>query len=335
MVPDSPLIEWLLENGGPIIRYRTATELLKDNSPVDVERLHSDLLRCPEVQRWMRNLGKGPVHSSKDTAAENAMAKLLEYGLAAGVRSFDEKMLPYCDCGQGGRYHRSALYLVPFLIRAGYWRETAVSEWFMRRLQALHRTAKRREFKVHLDDSQKEGLPKAWIGKPIYRHEFSPAGDEHPLPTCYDFYAMAHFPKRDKKVRQTVEEIADYLSDPRFQAIPGGYIWDRSRRRCHAAGRVYLACLNPERLVLFLELASSFAASRKAGWFRKAVRELERFRTPTGTYRFPREYLKERPNGYCLYAGAHMGLGENRRSKRALETESTFRMLRIKGLVAK
>jgi hypothetical protein len=286
----------------------------------------------------MRNLGKGPVHSSKDTAAENAMAKLLEYGLRAGVPSFDEKMLPYCDCGEGGRYHRSALYLVPFLIRGGYWREAAVNEWFMRRLQALHRTAKRREFKVHLDDNETEGVPKAWIGKPVYKPEFSRTGDEYPeypLPTCWDFYAMAHFPKSDRKVRRTLEEIADYVSDPRFQAIPGGYAWDRSRRRCHAAGRVCLACFNPERRVLFLELASNFEASRKAGWFQEGIGELERFRTPSGTYRFPSEYLKERPNGYYLYAGAHMGLGENRRSKRALEIESTFRMLRIKGFGGK
>ena len=65
MLPDGHLIEWLLENRGPIIRYRTVTKLLEDKSPVDVERLHRNLLRCPEAYRWMRNLGKGPAQSNK------------------------------------------------------------------------------------------------------------------------------------------------------------------------------------------------------------------------------------------------------------------------------
>jgi len=42
----------------------------------------------------------------------------------------------------------------------------------------------------------------------------------------------------------------------------------------------------------------------------------------------------EQRNRYYLYCGAHMGLGENRRTRRWREIESTFRMLNIKRLMS-
>ncbi len=44
------LINWLLENGGPIIRYKTVTELAIDQTIFDVEKLRSDLLNSEIVQ---------------------------------------------------------------------------------------------------------------------------------------------------------------------------------------------------------------------------------------------------------------------------------------------
>ena len=35
------LINWLLENGGPIIRYKTVTELALDQTNFDVKKLRS------------------------------------------------------------------------------------------------------------------------------------------------------------------------------------------------------------------------------------------------------------------------------------------------------
>ncbi|MFH1513928.1 MAG: hypothetical protein ABIG42_00555 [bacterium] len=47
---------------------------------------------------------------------------------------------------------------------------------------------------------------------------------------------------------------------------------------------------------------------------------------------FPREYLPEKQRGYYV-CGAYMGLEDGRRSKKVLELESTFRMLRICHIV--
>ena len=65
-----------------------------------------------------------------------------------------------------------------------------------------------------------------------------------------------------------------------------------------------------------------------AAWFQDALRHLETFRTPRGTYRFPGHYLRE-AEGYYV-SGYGMGLGESRRRPLGIEIESTFRMLAIR-----
>ena len=47
------LVQWLLENGGPAIRYRAATELMDDVQGIDLERLAEDLVQSRMVQLWM------------------------------------------------------------------------------------------------------------------------------------------------------------------------------------------------------------------------------------------------------------------------------------------
>jgi hypothetical protein len=332
---------WLLANGGPIVRYRTATELLGDTRGIDLARLRAELLASDEVQRWLGYLGTGPVHHSKDEAAENAMAKLLEYGLRAGLTAFDEKALPYCDCGPGGRYERDALIIAPFLIRAGYWSQPGVAGWFGARLDALHCTAQAASYDFLMSASERAALPASARDKQTYKLSFDPVGDETPLPSCYDLYAMCYYPHADAEAWRKIEAIVGYLIDPRFQTTPGGYIWDSARRQHYAAGRGFLATLPgfgrvpPEpgevaRLVMFLEMMAHSVSGSQSEWFRGYLAHLEGFRTPEGTYCFPGEYLKERRGGgYYLYSGAHMGLGENRRARQALEIESTFRMQRI------
>ena len=327
---DDSIAEWLFANGGPIIRYRVATELLADRGDIDRAQLERDLLACPEVKRWLTNLGQGPIHHSRDTSAENALGKLLEYGLRSDVADLDEKVQPFF-----ARYgdFDDALVLTPCLVRAGYSRHPVVVEWFTRRIAALHRTAQRGAFDFCLNEAEAADVPKAWRGKPIYRAESNPVGADCPLPTCFDFYALAYWPKDDPATNRMIEDIVRFISAPAFQSTVGGYIWDRALRRCYAAGRTVLACVAPERLVLFLELGARFAAVRAAPWFQEGLAQLEGYRTPRGTYRFPADMLRETPNSYYLYAGAHMGLGENRKQVQALEIESTFRMMKIKSLM--
>jgi len=80
-------------------------------------------------------------------------------------------------------------------------------------------------------------------------------------------------------------------------------------------------------------LGARFASARNSQWFKEGLERLEGYRTPQGTYSFPRDLLIEKKNSYFFYGGAHMGLGEDRRLAKVLELESTFWMMKIKKLM--
>ena len=318
---DKAALHWLNANAGPIIRWRLVTDFAIPIPRKEATRLQGSVLASDEVRYWLGNLNGGVTHGSKDTNAENAMAKLVEYGLRAGVPEFDEKMMPYTKRPDRVGY--------AFLIAAGYSGEPEVANRFSERLDQLHETATRGESDLYLPASETQEAPKPWRGRRIYRPEFTVDS----VPSCYDLYAMAHWPSRSRAERQRIEDIVAYISHPDFQDNAGGYFWNRERNVCHAAGRIWIACLTPERLILFLELAARFAPARKSPWFKEALEDLERHRTEKGTYRFPPEYLKEKRNSYYILKGAHMGLGESRRKRDWIEIESTFRMLNIHRLM--
>jgi hypothetical protein len=332
---------FLLSQGGPILRWLTAQELLPDDPTIDHQTLFADLLRCPEVCQWLNLLGSGPVHHSKDSSAENVMAKLAEYGFKAGLANLDERLLPYCAVGEGERYHDEALILVPFLVHLGYASEPRIAHWMAERIERLYELAIGGDYDFYMSESERERLPtsqRTQHGNPklFYHQRFNYHWGYLGLPTCYDLYTLAYLPKHDPLTRQKVETIVKYLLHPAFQGTPGGYIWNAKLRRPYAAGQVFLACLpsmnEREKLVLFLEMLAHFDGGRACDWFQQGMAHLETFHTKHGTYRFPSEYLSEK-HSYYLYAGMHMGLGETPRNAHALELESTFRMARIKKIV--
>ncbi len=338
---DGDLTKYLFDQGGPILRWLIATQLLPDDSSLDRQTLHFDLLASAEVQHWMNLLGHGPVHHSMDASAENVLAKLGEYGLSAGMPSIDQRIVGYCALGEGQPYHPDALILAPFLIRLGYGSEPAVAMWVAQRIEVLYQQARRGDYDLYMDKAERQCLPPSQQNqhgqlKLFYRPCFNHHWGVLSLPTCYDLYALAYLPNTDPPTRQKIEQIVFYLLDPEFQDTPGGYIWNPGLHRSYAAGRVFLACLprenEPHKLLLFLEMLAQFEAGRASNWFKNGILRLESFLTPRGTYQLPRNYLSEKP-GYYLYGGLHMGLGEAPRDSRALELESTFRMLRLKRLL--
>lgn len=327
LTPDlrGEIVQWLFENSGPILRYRVAADLL-NGSPRELVQLRRQALAAPDVQRWLANLhhARG-LHGSTDTHAENALAKLLEYGFDRSLPDFDQgvQKLLARPLGQW-----DPLVLYPFLLHAGYADLPQVSDWFSHRVEILSQIANRGDFDFYLNPEEAQGVPKAWRGKPIYKDEFGHLAG-YALPTCYDFYALAHSAQCPAiaDLQEKRESIVAFLSDPRFQATVGGYGWDRPHRRCYAAGRVFLACVET-RPLLFLEWGATFQSALQSEWFRHWLDTLKTFATPQGTYRFPTGLMAEK-TGYYMYSASHMGLGENRRSLLGIELESTFRMLYI------
>jgi hypothetical protein len=317
----------LMDNSAPILRLRVARDLLEATSPARFQDLHRQALETPEMDYWLSALRQSRnIHGSRDTDAENALSKLAEYGLDRQDAVLDELVQPLL--AQPWRSWENYV-LPPFLMRLGYAGHPRLEAAISGRLEALYQTALNGSFDFYLATPEALKVPKAWRGKPIYRDEFGHASD-YPLPTCYDLLALSSLPTRplmhDQQIKS--EAVMAFLSDPRFQSTPGGYGWDRPHHRCYAAGRVFLACVEPTRLVLFMELAAASPVARRAPWFRQGLAFLEAYHTERGTYIFPRTLMQE-PHGSHIYAGAHMGLGESRHSPLRLELESTFRMLLI------
>jgi hypothetical protein len=323
---DEKLVEWLFENSGPVLRYRIAVDMMDVSSEEKAQLLRASLA-TNEVQYWLDNLGRARnIHGSKDTDAENSLSKLLDFGFDCTVPAFAKSIKHLF--GQPMQMWDSFV-LLPFLIRAGFYDDPLIFEWLKNRIEVLYQTVQRGVFDFYLSPAEACSVPKAWKGKSIYRDEFGHESG-YPLPTCYDFYALSYCPStlNITNLNEKCEAIIAFLSDKRFQSTVDGYGWDKIKNRCYSAGRVFLACVMPARLVLFLELGACFNASRHSYWFRKGLSTLENYRTTHGTYRFPAGLLVEK-TGNHIYGGSHMGLGENRRSRLAIELGSTFHLLYI------
>jgi hypothetical protein len=366
------LIQWLLDHGRPVIRYRTLRELAGNRAAFDDEASQQAVLQT-EKTRWlleqMDNFGPitkvdiwmlNALHGMKPTCLENVIPRLLERGLHAGVPVFDEKMErfrqyvdnplvqraldhPQSSTVEEGRAVFIAAVMASNFIRGGY-EHAEIKRFVDQRLESLARLAADRNYDIHLGESELAGLPKHWKGKSIIRPEMVPMGGRKPLPLIHDLYAFAYLQREglpDRNRRQ-LDEIVTYVTDERYRAFPPGYgyIWPADHRQtCYACGWSLelpdLASPDPyqqRKVVQRLELLAHFPAAPESTWFQEGMELLETFRTERGTYCFPAAYLVEMKAGYYV-GGEYMGLEDARRDARVLEVESTFRMLLLKKLV--
>ena len=88
-------------------------------------------------------------------------------------------------------------------------------------------------------------------------------------------------------------------------------------------------CLDRGNL-LRLGLFARSETARGHPWFKRTLGGLEGYRGNDGLYSFPREMMPEKGSGYWV-SGRRMGLEENRRPRRAMALESTFRFHEIAG----
>ncbi|MBM4046309.1 MAG: hypothetical protein FJ279_14455 [Planctomycetes bacterium] len=357
MLDDRTLTQWLLADGGLAVRYRTATELLPAQERVDAAALADELLSSAPVRHWLPLLdrpgGVGHLHSSQPSAFENAMGKLFELGLRAGMPALDEKTAPFrswlaekLDAGTGQAGVVGGFYVrlvAGTLARSGYWGEKPVRDALLHTLARLACTAASGSCDIWLRPEECRGFPNACRGKPIIRPEFL-FGGKTPLPLIHDLYGLSGLPSEtlSAATRSKVRAVVGYVLRPEFQALPDGYgyLSDTAKRQVWAGGwGVYLPgtrgfSLSHRDAAFFvqrLELMAHFSAAARSGWFRSSLQHLEQYRTKDGTYRLPSRYLSEKRTGYYVH-GAYMGLGENRRTRHGLEIESTFRVLKIKRL---
>lgn len=350
-------LSWLMENAGSIIRYRTAVELLGESDYGKVDLLKKDLLSDGLVKHWLGNLvpkfGTTDLHHSKPEAYENAMGKLYEFGLRKGMRVLDERTEPFrrwlAEQIRLSKEDRARLFYpafywkltAAFLSMTGYSEDEAVNAVILKRLETIYPFAKKGDLSnVYIPQDSFPGFPKAFSRRPLINPDLYPNG-EMKLPDIHDVNAFLHSAPimGDPQLRRKVEVIVDFILKPGYQRLEPGYgvIRDEKTGRYYGAGwSVHLpgffeADIQANRFGRFLLRLSTMSRSKTARehpWFKRSLNLLEKYRSEDGLVTFPSRFMPKSKIGYWVL-GRRMGLEANRRGKKAITSESTFRYLEI------
>lgn len=333
-------IEWLINTSGPILRYRTKKELHHFATQKESEDAVQELLNCSEVKKWRKLLQESShLHGSDSYAFENSLAKLAAYGIRANMADFSDIIrLIYSKLTIG---QKDNLIVYPHFISIMYTEDIGISAYAQKRLDTLYDYAKKSYNSFSSSDdatdlllSKKEKkelhISSHWKDKHVLKPEITLL-----LPNCYDFYLFAYMSGHEKK-RNT---ILKFVNTPKFQRLcelrefERAYGWDSQKNFCwstwempyfHGYNGFDTGKFSPNKFMLYLDLTSQYPIAREIEWYKRGIEHLECFKTKDGHYKFPSKYLLERANGYYLYTGARLRLGEV--GKAALEIESTFRM---------
>jgi hypothetical protein len=346
------LAYWLLDNGGPIIRFRTLVDIFEEQDVGTVSRALKEMVQSPEVVKWFgfieSSLVFNDVHSGRQNAFENAVAKLVQLGWRAGLQPFDSKTLPFRvwlsenvdkePVAAHEVFKRSLIASV--LACAEYQTVEAVQKQILSRLNTVHKFAESPDFdQIYVDKSEYRGIPKELASHALIDPQLYPE-QRFALPWIHDVFAFSHLDivLENKEFREKAEQILGMVLTPEYQSLPWSYGIAKYGKRYNVLGwAVHLPGYSnaPEgrlfaEMLLVLDALAPFTCIRKSLWFQKSMNYLEEFRTNDGTYSFPRTWLPEKRRGYWI-GGEYMAFDERKGRKNAIEVESTFRVLSIRN----
>jgi hypothetical protein len=342
---DQELAWWLVENAGPVIRYRTLREILEVKDLELISDALDRLFASPLVQKWLERLlprmGFHMFHSSDSAAFENTVGKLVQLGLHAGLQQFDVKTIRFrtwlAESLKTSNYEEvgpwngfSQLLLAGFLAYAGYDDTHPVKSVLLERLKVASDFAENFDPEAtYVTDSKKE-----WLVQPRFYVD-TPNG----LPLVHDIrgFASSRWLLEDSTYRKTAENVIAVLLTPEYQTLRKGYGYMKHGTTYYTIGwSVHLpGFLAPpsqnemSKLLLSLEMLAPFEIERKSKWFRDSMKLLEETRTEEGHYRFPSNWLPEKQSGYWD-GGHYMAMEDNRRRRSALDYESSLWILVIR-----
>jgi hypothetical protein len=340
----SEVVQWLLDNSGPSIRFQLVVDMLDVGK---VSSVLADLLASPLVGVWIERLNPGfqmkQLHSSNPGAFENTMGKLGELGMRAGLQPFDSKTLPFrawlTDTVEEESEHPFRAFLraivASFLSFTGYSDTEPVYNVLAERLEATYSFARNPDFaEMYVGKKGNDGL----VNPRLYPDQ------QFILPWIHDVRGFAGSDQilTDADLRNKVEAVVSMILSPEYQELPPDYGLMKYKDRVYKIGwGVHLPGFFSEpsessmaKLLLTLTMMAPFETARNHKWFRRMIELLETYSTEHGTYLFPKTWLPEKRRGYWVN-GAYMALEHNRRKSSVIECESTFRMLRIMYLMKK
>jgi hypothetical protein len=230
--------DWLAENAGSVIRFRVATELLREKK---VESAKRDLLSSNLVRYWLGNLrpdcGRNELHGAKTETYENVMGKLYEFGLRKGMPILDHKTGPFLRWlhqqisvpAEGYLPVFFRTLVSAFLTMTGYADDESVKAWVLRRLETIYPFARKGDLKeVYVPQDKFPGFPKAFKNAPLVNPEIYPH-EEMKLPWIHDINAFLHSPSimEDATLRAKVETRAREIHPDFRLPEASSWIWSR------------------------------------------------------------------------------------------------------------
>jgi hypothetical protein len=350
---NAEIAQWLMENAGPVIRYRLSAEYHQDEGRGD-DGL-TELLTCPMVRSWIERIpsecDRHTLHGASPRSFENVMGKLFEFGLRRGCEPMDHRVAPFQRWMEGQIdlpyqgylpvLHRTIC--AAFLTMLGY-ENGAVDAWVKHRLDTVYDFSRRPDLEhAYVPQDTLPGYPKAFRRSPLLNPDLYP-DDDLKLPWIYDLYAFLHSKgiMGDEDRRSKVETVIKLVLSPEYQSLWPGYGVVRHDGQYYIMGwSVHLPGYQGEyvtgrefaRMLLLLELLGRSRQATMHDWYRRSLKIMED-RLEVGHVRyFSRTDLPESNSGVWVL-GMCMGLEEKRRSLKALECESLFRCLQIRSLSA-
>lgn len=331
-------IEWLLENAAPVVRYRTLLELLSSNDSELLKDSLSAVLLLPETKKrldLLKNLDYSNVHGSNSTYLENVLPMLGDFGLNYGIDSFRQSVS--IDIFSEKIVNYDKIITCAFLLRAKF----PISELLdstIERINTIYGFTRDMDFSIYDEVTNFKGMPKSFHNRKVIKLSVA-HGNKIRLPMIYDIVSMAEvYYLVSADIQAKIDNIIDYIISPEYDAVDFGY-----GILCGAKEGSYYAmgwdCKKPfndhqdysypnlHRLLLY----SCFPTAAKSEWFKNAADYLSQYKSESGTYIFPKDYLVESDSNWVL--GSHMSLAENRRKKQWAEIESTFYMQKILKVV--
>ena len=164
-------IQWLMDKGGPIVRYRTLHELVTNPTKEQLIQSLNTLLASPTVKLWLRRMSNiRAVHDSGDDRFENVVGKLLEFGVDADVEEFHTKLRPFLSYierrlnGDTGMMSiLNCVIVAAGLARSGF-EDHLLDAFSNTRLDEVHAATRKNNFEIYADPDDYPDLPKSYRG---------------------------------------------------------------------------------------------------------------------------------------------------------------------------
>jgi len=345
------LAYWLLDNGGPIIRFRTLVDIFEEQDVGIVSRALKDMTESSEVVKWLElikhSIELNNVHSDRPDSFENAIGKLVQLGWRAGLQPFDNKTLFFRvwlsenvdkePIAMQEVFKRSLIASV--LARAGYSMVEAVQKQIVTRLNTIHMFAESPDFsQIYIDKSNYDDIPKGFESHELVNPQLYPS-QQFALPWIHDIYAFGHLNLilENEQYSEKAEQVLEMVLTPEYQNLPLSYGIAKYGNQYYVLGQAaHLPGYSkaPEgksfgEMLNLLDALAPFTCIRKSQWFQSSMRNLEKLRTEEGIYSFPETYLPEENEGLWI-RGEYMAFDEREHMNNAIAVESTFRVLSIK-----